>query len=174
MKKIYISLAILAISVSALLVACNRDKDGSARLRVVLHDMPVDFDSVKIEILEVRIHSNANGWTNLQTQGGIYDLLTLQNGVDTLLVHPQDVPSGLISQVRFILGSHNHVYIGANEFPLSLSSQDESGLKLNVHQELTENQLYTLSVDFDAHESIHQTGSETYKLKPVLSASFQQ
>ncbi len=173
MKKIYIAMTILVVATSVMFVACKRDKSGSARLRILLHDMPTNYDSVKVEILEVRIHSNENGWTNLQTQGGIYDLLTLQNGVDTLLVHPQDVPSGLISQVRFILGTQNHLYIGGTEFPLTISSQDESGLKLNVHQELSVNQLYTLVVDFDAHESVHQNGNGTYKLKPVLRASFQ-
>ncbi len=151
----------------------TEDAMNPARISIVMHDMPVDYDSVFVEIVGVELHSESTGWISLNTQTGIYDLLELQNGVSASLVLPQDFPAGQISQVRFILGSNNSLFIGPVEFPLELSSQDESGLKLNVHQYLAPGTLYTLIADFDASESIHVNGNGTYKLKPVIRASFQ-
>lgn len=174
MKGITHKVLFAFLSITTMVFGCKRDEmePGSARISVRLHDMPVDFDSVKVEITGVRIHSDENGWQDLNAQAGVYDLLELQNGVDTLLVPFQEIPVGHISQVRFILGSNNHVYIGGAEFPLLMSSQDESGLKINVHQELEADVNYTLVADFDAGQSILQQGEGSYRLKPVISAQF--
>jgi hypothetical protein len=155
---------------SLLILSCKKDK-GTASLNVRLHDAPALYDSVKIDIQKVMVHTNVTGWITLNSNAGIYDLLTLQNGVDTLLVPPQDVPESKLSQIRFILGSNNTVVVSGTSYPLELSSQDESGLKLNIHQDLIDNSAYTIVIDFDAAQSIHETGNNTYKLKPVLSAS---
>jgi hypothetical protein len=47
-------------------------------------------------------------------------------------------------------------------------SAEESGLKLNVHETLQSGVVYTIWLDFDANKSIVETGSGTYKLKPVI------
>ena len=98
-------------------------------------------------------------------------LLLLQNGVDTLLVPQQQIPEGKLSQIRFILGDNNRVVVSGTSHPLKLSSQDESGLKLNIHQDLVDNSNYTISVDFIASESVLENNDGSYRLRPVLSAS---
>lgn len=158
------------IFIASLIIFCKKDK-GFAKLNVRLHDNPALYDSVKIDIQKVMVHTNVTGWITLNTNTGIYDLLMLQNGVDTLLVPQQDVPEGKLSQIRFILGSNNTVVVSGTSYPLELSSQDESGLKLNIHQDLIDNSSYTIVIDFDATQSILETGNNTYKLKPVLSGS---
>ena len=70
------------------------------------------------------------------------------------------------------LGTQNTVKISNVSYPLEMTSEDESGLKLNIHQDLLANQSYTLMIDFDAGQSVKDMGNDTYKLKPVLSASF--
>lgn len=156
-----------------LISSCDKKEKGFSKLSVRLHDMPVDYDSVKVEIVEVLVHTNEDGWISLPAQTGIYDLLLLQDGIDTLLVPPMSIPSGNLSQIRFILGDENTVVIGGVSHDLSLSSQDESGLKINVHEEFLNNEEYTIIVDFDAAQSVLETGNGTYKLKPVLSADVQ-
>ena len=83
------------------------------------------------------------------------------------------VPTGTLSQIRLILGDQNTVTVNSVVYPLSLSSQDESGLKLNVHQELSDDVTYTLVLDFDASQSVINNGNGTYKLKPVITAAFE-
>lgn len=169
MKTKYIIILLYCL----VLASCKDKSEKFARLSVRMHDMPINADSVFVEILEVRVHSDEEGWITLNTEAGIYDLLQLQNGVDTLLVPPQQIGTGHISQIRFILGDENTLVIDDVTFPLALSSQDESGLKLNLHADIVEDQDYVITVDFDAEESIILQGNGTYKLKPVLRAEIQ-
>ena len=160
---------------SLLFSSCGKDesRNGTATLSVRLHDSPAAIDSVLVEILEVRVHTNSTGWLTLATVSGIYDLLLLQNGIDTLLVPPQQIGAGTISQIRFILGDDNRVVADSVSYSLALSSQDESGLKLNLHADILAGQQYTIIVDFDAEQSVIQQGNGTYRLKPVLRAAIQ-
>src|SRR5690606_28746613 len=109
----------------------------------------------------------------LNTQSGMYNLLDFQNGLDTLIAPPQQIPSGQISQIRLILGANNYVVVAGVVHPLELSSQDESGLKLNLHSMIDANVEYLIMVDFDASQSIVVQGNGSYRLKPVLTATIQ-
>jgi hypothetical protein len=138
---------------------------------VRLTDAPAAYDSVLVEIVRVEVHTDVNGWQSLPTYQGIYNLLELRNNVDTVLVNRQQLPAGRMNQIRLILGIQNRIVVSGVSYPLSISSQDETGLKVNINRILQPNTLYLLVMDFDALESIHQTGTG-YKLKPVLRAEF--
>ena len=153
------------------LSGCKKEPSGFSTVTFKLKDAPAAYQEVNVEVVEVQIHSNIGGWTSLDVADSIYDLLLLQNNANAVLGTLQ-VPSGTVSQVRLILGSQNSVKINNVVYPLTLSSEDESGLKLNIHQMLIANNPYTLVLDFDAMQSINVNGNGTYKLKPVLSASF--
>ncbi|MFN8776610.1 MAG: DUF4382 domain-containing protein [Flavobacteriales bacterium] len=107
----------------------------------------------------------------MDTEAGMYNLLDFQNGLVTLIVPPQQIPIGHISQFRLILGDDNYVVVGGVPFDLALSSQDESGLKLNLHEEINADEDYTIVVDFDASQSVLLQGNGTYRLKPALTAT---
>ena len=160
------------VVILSVLLACNKDDDKFSTLSIRLTDAPGPYDSVFVEILNVEVHTDVNGWEVLATQQGIYNLLELQNNVDTILVQSQQIPAGKISQIRLILGTRNRVVVSGVSHPLSISSQDETGLKLNIHHVLQPNTPYLLVMDFDAMESVHETGNNTYKLKPVVRAEF--
>ena len=153
------------------LTTCRKEDTATSPVTFKLKDLPATYQEVNIEVIEVQVHSNVGGWASLNVVDSIYDLLTLQNNANAVLGTLQ-VPSGTVSQVRLVLGSQNTVKVNNVVYPLSLSSQDESGLKLNVHQTLVANNPYTLVLDFDAAQSVHDNGNGTYKLKPVMSASF--
>lgn len=155
-----------------ILFACEQKQDEYSSISISLTDAPGPYDSVIVHVVGVEVHTDRNGWQALATNMGFYDLLQLQNNVDTVLVQSQQIPSGKISQVRLILGRYNRVVVAGQSYPLSISSQDESGLKLNIHGQLLPNTAYLLVMDFDAQESIHETGNGTYKLKPVVRAEF--
>jgi hypothetical protein len=53
---------------------------------------------------------------------------------------------------------------------LTTPSGQTSGVKLNVHDNLTAGVDYTLTLDFDAARSIVLTGNGKYILKPVIRA----
>lgn len=167
MKK----LSILILMSLLFLGACKKDENndaaGDALLRIRLTDAPINFDAVNVEILEVRVHTSEDGWFTMDTEEGIYNLLDYTDGLDTLIADDY-IPSGLISQIRLVLGENNSVVIDGVSYPLDVPSGSESGLKLNVHETLISGLSYTMTLDFDAAMSIVEHGNGDYHLKPVI------
>ncbi|CAN5464525.1 hypothetical protein BH11BAC1_BH11BAC1_23300 [soil metagenome] len=158
--------------INVLISGCKQeDSNPSSSLMIRMKDAPASFDQVNVEVVEIQIHNDVNGWQVIPVTDSIYDLLLLQGNTTTFLANAI-LPSGNISQVRLLLGTQNSVKVAGVVYPLSLSSEDETGLKLNIHQNLLGGVTYDLLIDFHADESIVEEGNGTYKLKPVLSASF--
>jgi hypothetical protein len=151
-----------------LLYACKKESQETSQLSIRMTDAPFDAQEVNVEVKEVRVNfaSDTLSWVSLPTNAKVYNLLNLQNGVDTLLA-TASVPTGTVQELRLILGTNNSIKINNVTSPLSLASADESGLKIKVSKKLTAS-LEKILIDFDADLSIIQTGNGTYKLKPVI------
>ena len=164
-------LAVTAISLVAV-VSCSKDNEGESTLQVRMTDGPTNLAQVNVDIKEINVKftddtSSTNGWVSMPTTAGVYNLLGLQNGVDTLLA-TLVVPKQTVREIRFVLGPNNSVKdtLGV-VYPLTIPSGEESGLKIKVNKQLSAS-LETLLIDFDAALSVYQTGTGAYKLKPVL------
>ena len=156
------------------LMSCNDDNNsGVAHLEVRLTDAPGDYQEVNVDIQEVQVNSQdgdtESGWQSLAINKGVYDLMELTNGIDTLL-GSADLPAGKISQIRLVLGTNNTVKLDGQSLPLTTPSAQQSGLKVQVNEELKEGITYTVLLDFDAARSIVATGSGKHNLKPVIRA----
>ena len=161
------------LATTVLFFACSKensssDQPGTTRLKINMTDAPLLADSVNVDIRQVRVNfrNDSIGWVDLQTQAGVYNLLGLQNGLDTLLA-VGTVPTDTLQQIRLVLGTNNSIVVNGVNYPLTIPSGAESGLKINVSKNLHSN-LDSLTIDFDAALSIHQTGNGTYMLRPVL------
>lgn len=151
--------------------SCSED-GRNARLEIRLTDAPGDYEEVNIDIQGVQVHTagedNGSGWKSLDITPGVYNLLELTNGLDTLL-GVIELPAGRISQVRLMLGNNNTLKVDGETKSLTTPSAQQSGLKLNVHADLVEGITYTLLLDFDAARSVVKAGaSGDYLLKPVI------
>ncbi len=135
-----------------------------------LTDGPCDYDHLYIDVKGIEIHSDSTGWQDLQPfNAGIYDILELTNGLDTLLCRTT-LPVGTISQIRLILGDNNTLETDGSTYDLAVPSGSTSGLKINLHQQLLANTSYSIWLDFDACKSIVRRGNGTFGLKPVIRA----
>ena len=181
MRKLIFPLAFGAVIIIVSIFSCqketNTDNNGQTRLKVFLTDDPANYDQVLIDIQDVQINvtnGSSSSWQSLSNVAvGTYNILDLVNGNDTLIAD-SDVPNGgAITQVRLVLGPDNYVVENGNMIELTTPSAQQSGLKVNVHQQLDSGFLYNLVLDFDAARSIVKTGSGKYILKPVIRASFQ-
>jgi hypothetical protein len=156
---------------AVVMFSCSKDDDSMARLEIRLTDAPGDYEEVNIDIVGVEVHSDGagenDGWTSLPVNAGVYNILELAGGLDTLLT-VAEIPAGNISQIRLLLGENNSLVTGGKETPLSTPSGQQSGLKLNVHTVLQEGVTYKMTLDFDAARSIVHRGNDTYSLKPVI------
>ena len=173
MKKFGLYTLIATLITSIVLIACSKDKDATdnpTNLTIMLTDAPAAYDEVNVDIEQVKVKfrdgDDADTWVDLQTNAAIYDLLTLQNGVTTMLA-AGTIPTNTVKEIRLVLGSDNTIIVDGVEYPLTIPSGSESGLKIKVNKSF-DNSLETLLVDFDAALSIHQTGTGAYQLKPVL------
>jgi len=170
-RSLFMASALLA---GFFLASCDDDDDvKNAVIEVRLTDRPGDYQEVNIDIEDVQVNpsDDNSGWISLldNDQKGVYDLLKLTNGQDTLL-GTLNLPPGKISQIRLVLGTNNTVKVGDNSFDLITPSAQQSGLKLNLQQTLQEGVTYTILLDFDAAKSIVARGNNTYSLKPVIRA----
>lgn len=160
----------MAFGLMALAAACDSE-EKNARIEVWLTDAPGDYQEVNVDIQGVEIHAsetdNGNGWKALDVKSEVINLLDLTNGKDTLL-GVAELPAGKISQIRLKLGNNNTVKIDNKIYALTIPSGSQSGLKLQVHETFVEGITYKILLDFDVARSIVLTGSNQYKLKPVI------
>lgn len=167
MKKTMLAFAVLLLTSAVVFTACKKNKE-TTKLDIQLTDNPYNAQEVNVDIKEVRVNFNddQNGWVTLNTYAGIYNLLGLQNGLDTLIASAV-VTTGTVKEIRFILGSRNSIKINNVVYPLTIPSGSESGLKIKVNKKLAVGFDFLL-IDFDAALSIFQNGTADYQLKPVL------
>ncbi|GAA4745167.1 DUF4382 domain-containing protein [Flavisolibacter ginsenosidimutans] len=159
-------LSLAAFSFCAVLFACKKE-DKQVPVQIVLTDNPTDFDEVNVDITDIRVKldKDTTDWISLNTKAGVYNLLALQNGImDTLATGT--APTGILKEVRFILGSRNTVKVNGVMQPLVIPSGSESGLKIKIDKHLGET-LNSFVLDFDAALSIKQE-NDGYKLRPVI------
>ena len=157
------------------LISCNKDnkedtppQKTSTVVKVYLHDQAIDYQQVNVDIQEVIIKGYGNNDEyDLADNAGVYNLLDYQNGLDTLLGEIT-VDYDSISQIRLVLGPDNSVMVDSVLYPMATPSAQQSGLKINVHGELTYVDTFIVSLDFDAAESVHQLGNGDYQLHPVI------
>ncbi|MCR9172624.1 MAG: DUF4382 domain-containing protein [bacterium] len=173
MKRIgIIKITVLAVLSLVFAISCNKTNEKTGYLRVKMTDAPGDFDSVFVDIQQVQVHISNNvgnsGWVDLNTNAGVYNLLELQNDITTVLADTNVLPVGDLQQMRLILGSNNSVVIDSLTYPLELTSQTNTGLKLNINTTISPNDLVEVLIDFDAAASIVETGQGKYILKPVI------
>ena len=152
MKLIKFSVLMLIAS-SVVIIACQKESSSeSATLKIRM-------------TVRVNFRDDSAGWVSLPTNAGIYNLLGLQNGVDTLIAQGT-VPMGTLKEIRFVLGDSNSIVVNGQSHPLTIPSGSSSGLKIKVGKKIATS-LDSLLIDFDAAMSVKEQNGN-YKLMPVL------
>ncbi len=167
MKKI--SFILFAMITMGFMSCSKNDQGATTKLEVRLTDSPGDYQEVNINIQDVQVNTQTGetGWQSLSVKKGFYNLLSLTNGLDSL-IGTATLPVGRINQIRLVLGSNNTLKVNDQIVALTTPSAEQSGLKLVVDAELKAGVTYKLLLDFDVARSIVVTGGNTYKLKPVV------
>ncbi len=171
------------LGLGGLIVAasCNPESmedqmDGNATLNVSMVDAPADYDEVWIEVLGVEVltgddkEEDGSAWISIgnEAEDNHVNLLSLVGG-NSAFIGSKEIPAGEITQIRLLLGEDNYLVKDGEEIALTTPSAQQSGLKLQVHEELLAGIQYDLVIDFDAAQSIVKAGnSGKYILKPVL------
>jgi len=155
-----------ALVLSIAFIACKKDS-ATSTLHVKLTDAPAAWDEVNINLKEVKVNFNGDtaGWVSLQTRDTIYNLLGLQNGLDTLIAQGT-FSTNTVNEIRLVLGDNNTIKSNGQIYPLTIPSGSTSGLKIKVNKKLNAT-IETVVLDFDAGASVTEDG-DGYKLRPVI------
>ncbi|HVW96251.1 MAG TPA: DUF4382 domain-containing protein [Mucilaginibacter sp.] len=167
-KVILISLAVLGLGFAS----CKKDNissNNTSHVSVKMTDAPGAYDAVILNVKQVVVVTSG-GKKTLDIGGGPINILHFMLGRDTLLADA-DIPAGSLQQIRLVLdNSGNKVVVNGSSYDLTTPSGQESGVKLNVQEDLKAGIAYTFLLDFDAAQSIVLTGNGKYILKPVIRA----
>lgn len=162
------------------------------QLSVYLTDHPADFDKVLVQInmVEVKLdtsshrdddgygsmdddnddhrrgHDEYGQWDTLDLTPGNYDLLTLRNGVDTLLA--QGRINGKARKIRITVGAVT-VVKDSISYPVELLPGDKNYIYVKIRDEHMQRSgnVQQLWLDFDVSRSIVEINGQYY-LRPVL------
>ncbi len=166
---------------------------GKMKLSIMLSDGPYDFQKALIDIRSIavkvdtcqrngdpdhdypgcddhhdRLNDRCEYWDTLDIHPGVYDLLTLRNGLDTLLASGFLI-NGKIERIKLTLGDRDSVMVDSVMHPLNLIG-NFNFVFVNIRREhldsLSSNN-FQLYLDFDLRRSIFRYGGE-YWLFPVL------
>ena len=165
---------LLFISVCALsaIISCKKEdlpaEPAASTYRVRMTDAPAVYNQVNVDIVGVELTGKGKTVT-LNVNPGVYNLLEFANGADTLIA-TGSVKMERVQQIRLLLGPNNTVMADSVVYPLTVPSGAESGLKIQVHHDLQPGVAYEVLLDFDAHQSVVETGNGQYVLKPVIRA----
>jgi hypothetical protein len=166
-------------------VSCdNNDSNdvNTSSIQLKLVDAEGEYEKVLVNIIDVQYNRNDgdSGWISFEgftlpnTDDPLnrVDLTELVAG-NTLVLTDEDIESGMLNQIRLILGEGNAIVLDGEttEIPLSTPSAMQSGLKLHLNTTLEPGFSYTFILDWDVQKSIVKAGaSGNYNLKPVIRA----
>lgn len=193
-KQMFLGMAAVAIVTAFTIIACSKDHSdagssappGKQNVSLYLTDDPGFFDHVYIDIKSVQVmvdtcKSSTVGywtpgnrdsciqWEDLNVKAGVYDLLTLSNGVDTLLAQGT-VTDGKIKRIKIVLGTNNSLVKDSVTYPLNLLNSNATillDLKGNEWEAIAHGSA-RLWLDFDVARSIIRVLGNKFFLKPVL------
>ena len=163
---------LLTLLASAFIIGCSDDNpsdstQGMARMSITAFDAPPPegIEHLYLNIVEVSVHNEDNGWMVLSDIDTTIDFLELINGVSVNLVD-DSVPSGFYSQLRLVVSDSNEIVVDSVSYPLTIPSGTQTGVKLNLDFNLNADEFVHLYVDFDVSKSVIVANNE-FKLKPT-------
>ena len=172
---VFIGIAIISL---VFIQSCNSDGANTSRVQLKLVDAPGDYLEVNVEIIDIQYNSSdsEDGWMSFTPESGYpinVDLTELIAG-NSLLLTDQIIPAGMLKQIRLVLSENNTLMIEGEEVsrPLNTPSALQSGLKLNLNEQLEAGFSYTFILDWNVQESVVEAGnSDIYNLKPVIKVN---
>lgn len=168
-------------------------------LTLYLTDGPGFFDSVLVDIKSVKVlvdtskntrghddndwddvgdregrnpkHSDSSlVWQNLNIAAGIYDILHLRNGLDTVLA-ATSIPKGAIRLLKIEIGTNNSLVKNHISYPLLLPHNFPGYVLIKLRGDECEEYMtgkIRLWLDFDVNRSIVQGYNNEFYLRPIF------
>ena len=189
MKFTYLALVVVVL-VSVFMAGCTTAPAGQSTLIIAVKDAPKTSDigtitRLNLNFREVSVHrasadqpvtetdeemdatesddSDTAGWIVVVSQPTTVDLMRLTDVSE--VIGKKDMEAGRYSQIRLKIDSGT-ITVDGTEHNLAVPS---GMLKLNRGFVLQPDETLKLTLDFNVEKSVIRTGSDQYKLKPVIA-----
>lgn len=193
--RVILVLSAILISSSYIFISCDKSPVSRSTVSLFLTDGPGNYDAVMIDIqkVEVKIDHDPESmmddnhglgdddaddhltrkdrfgdWTDINFNPGVFDVLSLRNGVETKLGEAS-IDKGTVRKIRITLGENNTVTLSGQTYPLLLKD-DKNMVYVKLfgkHRQHDRNKDLKVWVDFDIANSIVEENGQFF-LKPVL------
>ncbi|NIO20918.1 MAG: DUF4382 domain-containing protein [Candidatus Aenigmarchaeota archaeon] len=146
---------------------CVQQPTGTGTLVLQITDKPaLNIEKAEVTISKIQVHvaeaGNESGWTTVVEEGQTFDLVAIKDVKEFL--GSKELSAGIYTQIRLDVDSAK-VTIDGEENDLTIPSKT---VKLVKSFEIKEGETTTLTLDFDAEQSVHETGSGKYMMKPTI------
>jgi hypothetical protein len=161
------TLLLVPVILLPFIFSCKEKEVRFSPVHFYLMDSPSNFDSINIHIkkIEANVIADSAVWVPLKTNDTIVNVFHLQDSISMQVAH-DNVPQGLLKQIRFILGNDNTVVINGTSYPLQLPGAASAAFLIDIDKKL--NDVFNgFILDFDASQSI-VGDSGNYRLEPVI------
>jgi hypothetical protein len=192
--------AMMAFVFAIFATSCNRSTSavqpaGQQQLALYLTDGPGLFDKVLIDIKSIKVLVDTSAdtrrndscdwdrrgdddhrrdsnfvWHDLGITAGVYDLLQLRNGADTLIANA-NITKGSIRLIKIEIGTNNSLVKDSITYPVSLPAGAQNYVLIKTKGHEYEEYLpgrNRLWLDFDVSRSIVQERNGQFFLRPVF------
>jgi len=160
---VFVVVAVTALS------GCLQGGKGTLVLQITVAPSLLNLTHVNVTISQVEVHMSAGGgnnttagWYIVVNESKTYDLINL-TGVKEFF-GSANLSAGMYTQVRLTVSSCV-ITVNGTEYNCTIPSKNIKLIKPFV---IKANQTTTLTMDFDAQQSISETGSHKYVFKPVI------
>ncbi len=119
----------------------------------------------KIGVDDEDVDSEA-GWYTIANYSQTFDLIGLQNVTE--LLGEKNLSAGKYTQIRLTIEQAIIIINNSGEIEEHNLTISSSKVKLIKSFWIYENNITVLTLDFDANESVHKTGSDKYIMKPTI------
>jgi len=142
---------------------------GTGNLVLQITDKPdLNIEKADVTLSNVRVHvagaGNESGWITVVEEPKTFDLVAIKD-VKAFLGE-EDLAVGMYTQIRLDVDKAL-VTINGTEYNLTIPSKT---VKLVRSFRIEENKTTTLTLDFDAGQSVHETGQNgQYIMRPTIA-----
>jgi len=169
MKKVYYISIILILSGLLSFCGCIDEKDkGTLILQITDANDDLNITEALVTISSISVHLGAGGnnttagWYTIVEEQQTFDLIAIQDVKDFL--GSENLTAGVYTQIRLYV-DQALVTIDGIQHDLEIPSKT---VKLVNNFRIDVNETKILTLDFDVQESIHETGSGKYIMKPTI------
>ncbi|MDO8727736.1 MAG: DUF4382 domain-containing protein [Candidatus Methanoperedens sp.] len=165
-------IAVLVIGMVGLISGCVQSQTGTLVMQITDAPTDLNIEKASVTISNVEVHlagtnedanaTNETGWFTIVKEERTFDLIKVKDVNE--LIGKSDLEAGKYTQIRLNIDKAL-VSINGTEYDLTIPSKT---VKLVRPFNIVENQTTTLTLDFDAKESIKSAGKDKYIMNPTI------